>query len=267
MNDGGAEPAILSTRIRLYVAGDLGAGNLVTLASGQIHYLRTVMRVNVGTGIRLFNGRDGEWLARVGRLDRSGGEAACVRRLRRQCREPGPRLLFAPLKKDAMDFVTMKATELGVAALWPVITRRTETLRVNAARLEAQTIEAAEQCGRLTVPELVPAAPLDRVLAAWDGGRALFVTHPAAPSGPDAAFRGAAGAGPPGFLIGPEGGFESDELDRLLALPFVEAVRLGPRILRAETAAVAVLACWQAIRGDWNAAGDATETDLDASED
>ncbi len=258
MNGAVNETAIAPVRIRLYVTADLEATATVHLPASQVHYLRSVMRLQAGADVRLFNGRHGEWLARLRQLQREDGEATVIRQLRRQRPEPGPALLFAPLKKDPMDFVVVKATELGVLRLTPVFTQHTATQRVNIERLRAQAIEAAEQCGRLTVPEVSAAMSLDRALATWRPDQRLWVADPAATE-PIFAACAAAGHGAgaaPAVLIGPEGGLAANELDRLAALPFVSRVHLGPRVLRAETAAIAALACWQAIAGDWRDHGD-----------
>ena len=238
-------------RIRLFVAAALKAGAAVPLHPDQSHYAGKVMRLGPGDEVLLFNGRDGEWRARIAVLGRKGGEAVARARTRAQGLEPDAALLFAPLKKTALDFAVEKATELGIAVLQPVLTRRTAVERVNLARLRAQAIEAAEQCGRLTVPEVRPALALERALGDWDGTRRLYVADETGGGVPAAdAFFGAGPAGRVAFLVGPEGGFERSELDALARLPFVTRIALGPRLLRAETAAIAALACWQALAGD-----------------
>ncbi|MEK7244748.1 MAG: 16S rRNA (uracil(1498)-N(3))-methyltransferase [Pseudomonadota bacterium] len=238
-------------KIRLYVAAALKPGAVVPLRPDQAHYASKVMRLGPGARVLLFNGRDGEWRARIESLGRKGGEAIAEVRTRAQGSEPDAALLFAPLKKNALDFVIEKATELGIAVLQPVLTRRTAAERVNLARLRAQAIEAAEQCERLTVPEVRPALALERALSDWNGARRLYVADETGGGVPAAeAFSGADPAGPVAFLVGPEGGFERSELDALAPLLFVTRIALGPRILRAETAALAALACWQALAGD-----------------
>ncbi|MCC7016378.1 MAG: 16S rRNA (uracil(1498)-N(3))-methyltransferase [Rhodospirillales bacterium] len=238
-------------KIRLFVAAGLAAGAAVPLSPAQAHYAGKVMRLSVGDSVLLFNGRDGEWRARIDSLGRKGGEAVAETRTRAQVPAHDPWLLFAPLKKTATDFMIEKATELGVALLQPVMTRRTSAERVNVERLRAQAAEAAEQCERLTVPGVRPMLTLERAMADWNGARRLFVADETGGGVPAAeAFSGAAPSGPVAFLVGPEGGFERSELDALSRFPFVTRVALGPRILRAETAALALLACWQALAGD-----------------
>jgi 16S rRNA (uracil1498-N3)-methyltransferase len=257
-------PARGEANVRLFVAGDLAAGVPVTLADGQAHYLARVMRLRAGDAIRVFNGRDGEWLARIGGMERARPAVAVERLLRPQGLESGPWLVFAPVKKSPTDYVVEKATELGVEVVRPVLTERTIVDRVNAGRLRARAIEAAEQCERLTVPDVLPAAHLAELVAAWPRERPLLVAHPCAPEQAQslldvlASLASPAAASPPpaaGFLIGPEGGLSHRDLDILAALPCAKVVRLGARTLRAETAAAAVLACWQAVVGDWRGGG------------
>lgn len=241
-------------RLRLFVAPPLARGGAVDLGRAQAHYLRTVMRAEIGDEVALFNGRDGEWTARIDDLGKTHVGLVVEERLRPQEPEPGPWLVFAPVKKEAMDFIVQKATELGAARLIPVLTRRTIAARVNQERMRAQTVEAAEQCERLSVPEVEPAQPLPRLLAAWPPERRLLVADESGTGIPvaDLLTAPAARACPWGILVGPEGGFAADELDALRDLPFVSAAGFGPRVMRAETAAVAALACWQALVGDWH---------------
>jgi 16S rRNA (uracil1498-N3)-methyltransferase len=233
--------AIMSGSIRLYVDQPLAAGATIAATAAQAHYLGTVMRRGSGERVRLFNGRDGEFGARIEAVRRDTASLLVEHRLRAQASEPDLWLVFALLKRDATDLVVQKATELGVAALLPVITERTNANRVNEVRLAAIAVEAAEQCERLTVPRLHKPRPLVALLGGWEPGRRLFV----------AAERAAAPAisparGPVALLVGPEGGFTPAELDAMQAHPFVTAVSLGPRILRAETACIVGLALLQA---------------------
>jgi 16S rRNA (uracil1498-N3)-methyltransferase len=215
------------------------------------------MRRAPGDAVRLFNGRDGEWRAAVKSLGKSRGALAVEAQTRAQAAESDLWLLAAPIKRTAIDFVAAKATELGVSAIQPVFTRRTAVARVNAERLRANAIEAAEQCERLSVPEVRAGAALDRVLGAWPPARKLLFCDETRDGRPiaEALMAERAGAArcaarePWAILIGPEGGFAPEELQRIRALPGVLPVSLGPRLLRADTAALAALAVWQAVLG------------------
>ncbi|MBX3515911.1 MAG: 16S rRNA (uracil(1498)-N(3))-methyltransferase [Rhodospirillales bacterium] len=249
----GGRTGVDKAKVRLFVEGRLEAGGCITLNDRQAHYVTTVMRLGCGARLRLFNAADGEWL---GRID-DAGRGRCVMTIEAQCRhacaEPGPTLAFAPVKKDAIDFIVIKATELGAAALLPVWTRFTAVQRLNLERLRANAIEAAEQCGRLTVPTIAEPVPLAALIAGWAPEQALLVFDRDRGGPLKAVITAAAGRAlpPPGLLTGPEGGLAPEELDVLEALPFVTAVAMGPRTLRADTAAIAALACWQAFAGDW----------------
>jgi 16S rRNA (uracil1498-N3)-methyltransferase len=228
--------------IRLYVAAPLVAGTTIAASASQAHYLGTVMRRGPGDAVRLFNGRDGEFGARIETIRRDRAPLRVERQLRPQAPEPDLWLVFALLKRDATDLVVQKATELGVAALRPVVTERSNTHRVNTARLAAIAIEAAEQSERLTVPDLHEPRPLDDLLAHWPPARRLYVAAERTN-----APRITPSHDPAALLVGPEGGFAPAELDAMQAHPFVTAVSLGPRILRAETACIAGLALLQAV--------------------
>lgn len=245
------------TGIRLYVTGTLGADREVTLDGDQAHYLSRVMRLNVDDTVLAFNGRDGEWLCR---LTVSGRQSATLRaeeRTRPQAAEPDIWLAFAPVKKTGTDFIIEKATELGVGRLIPVLTANTQSQRVNLERFRANAREAAEQCRRLSVPEIADSCAFDQLLANWPADRALLFLDERGSGAPMTAVaaRLSDQAAPDtprvGFLVGPEGGFLQSELDAAAKLPFSSAVSLGPRILRAETAALAALSAWQSIAGDW----------------
>jgi 16S rRNA (uracil1498-N3)-methyltransferase len=216
-------------------------GAELDVTPGQAHYLAVVMRRAIGDPVRLFNGRDGEWEGRILALKRDRVRLAVERQLRAQAAEPDLWLAFAPLKRDATELAVQKATELGVAVLLPVLTARTNAARVNTGRLAAIATEAAEQCERLTVPRIAAPQRLTHLLASWPSGRPLYVAleRAVAPPLPRA-------NGPAGLLVGPEGGFAPAELDELHGHPFVRQVSLGPRILRAETAAIVGLALLQA---------------------
>ena len=238
--------------IRLFVDAALEAGVPVALTSDQAHYLRNVMRRAPGDRIRLFNGRDGEWEGTVETLGHSRAGIRLGPRLAGQAPAPDVWLLFAPLKATRTRFVVEKATELGVGAILPVFTRHSQTQRVNTDRLRAHAIEAAEQCGRLDVPAVAAPCPLDDVLAGWRPERRLLVCDPQAErSAAEALASGGGGAVPWAILVGPEGGFAPTERRLLAAHAATFPARLGPRILRAETAVAAALACWQSLAGDW----------------
>lgn len=242
---------MISAMTRLFVAADLAPDAAVALSAPQAHKLRNVLRLAAGDALTLFNGRDGEWAARLDGLDRKGAMARVEGRLRPQASEPDLWLLFAPIKGDRIDGVVEKATELGAARLWPVSTQRTVVTRVNPERMTANAIEAAEQCERLTLPQIGLMEPLQKIIAGWPGERHLFVLAERGAATPvDLAFSRPEARGPAALLIGPEGGFAPEELDGLAKLPFATRVGLGPRILRADTAALAALACWQALAGD-----------------
>jgi 16S rRNA (uracil1498-N3)-methyltransferase len=227
--------------IRLFVAPTLAEGAEIAAAPAQAHYLAHVMRRAAGDAVVLFNGRDGEWQARIGTLRGDRGSFVVTEHLRAQAVDSDIWLAFAPLKRDATDLVVQKATELGVAALLPVTTARTNTGRVNLDRLAVIATEAAEQCERLTVPQIRALVDLPTLLRDWPSERRLVVAMERVVA-PRAAFA----AGSAGFLVGPEGGFTERELDVLRAHPFVEPASLGSLILRAETAAIVGLALLQA---------------------
>jgi 16S rRNA (uracil1498-N3)-methyltransferase len=236
--------------MRLYVPDPLKASVRVSLPPEAAHRTLSVMRRKAGDALSLFNGRDGEWRGRIA----EAGKARCVVEVEAQTRpqaaEPDLLLVFAPLKRDALDLLVEKATELGVSALQPVLTRRTVVDRVNLERMAAIAREAAEQCERLTVPEARPAAPLANVMGAWRAGRRLLYCDETREAPPVLRALGRTPAADWAILVGPEGGFAPEERRMLLAQPFTTAASLGPRILRAETAAIAAVALWQAAFGD-----------------
>jgi 16S rRNA (uracil1498-N3)-methyltransferase len=239
--------------IRLHVAAPLAAGETIEASAGQAHYLGSVMRRSVGDVLRVFNGRDGEWHGRIAALGRGKASIAVEILVRPQADDADIWLMFAVLKRDQTDLVVQKATELGVSALLPVFTERTNAARVNEDRLHAIAIEAAEQSERLTVPVLHPARPLHEALAAWPATRLLYVamerTEAAPLAAPLAVPLGAPGAAvkpPAGLLVGPEGGFGPRDHALLKQYDFIRPVSLGPRILRAETAAIAGVVLLQA---------------------
>lgn len=236
-------------KIRLYVDQPLGAGQAVAVNADQANYLFNVMRLGKGAPVGLFNGRDGEWLALVEQAGKRGGILICDRQTAPLRLPPDLWLIFAPIKKARTDFIVEKAVELGAARILPVQTRHTNSERIRQDRLQAHALEAAEQCGATFVPEVADLVSLDRLLATFPADRKLLWCDEAM-VGQAPALSGArrqAWA----ILIGPEGGFSADEQARLRALPQVVPLALGPRILRADTAAVAALTLWQAALGDW----------------
>ena len=236
-------------KIRLFVDHPLGAGQPVPLTQDQAHYLFGVMRLGAGAAVLLFNGRDGEWRAVVAEAGKRGGVLLCDGQTAALRLPPDLWLLFAPIKKARTDFIVEKATEMGTARILPVQTQHTNADRIRQDRLQAHALEAAEQCGGTSVPEVAELAPLDRVLAEWPVDRQLMWCDESLVGAPVALAT--AMPGPWAILIGPEGGFSDREKARLRAMPQVLAVSLGPRILRADTAAVAALTLWQAAVGDW----------------
>jgi len=237
-------------KIRLHVDHPLGSGQTVDLSRDQANYLFNVMRLGPGAELALFNGRDGEWRAVVAEAGKRGGRLSCVAQTAPLVLPPDLWLLFAPIKKARTDFIVEKATELGVARIVPVQTEFTNAERIRQDRLQAHAVEAAEQCGGTFVPEVADLHRLDAVLAGWPVDRRLIFADEGL-VGAAQTLAAAPAAGKWAILIGPEGGFSEAERRRLHALPFVTAISLGPRILRADTAAVAALALFQATLGDW----------------
>ena len=237
--------------IRLFVHDDLEAGMAVTPTREQSHYLGHVMRVNVGDRLRLFNGRDGEWEARVETVGKRDMTLLAEMRTRPQTVGPDLDLLVALVKRTRMDVIAEKAAELGARRLRPVITDRSIADRTNVERLTSIAIEAAEQCLRVEFPQVLEPEKLERVLANWDSGRRLMFCDEAGDAPPAAEALAAAGGTSWALLIGPEGGFTPAERARIREMPNSVPVSLGPRILRADTAAISALTLWQATLGDW----------------
>jgi 16S rRNA (uracil1498-N3)-methyltransferase len=238
-------------RTRLYVEPPLGEGAVVALDHAQAHYLTKVLRLRAESRILVFNGRDGEWEASLD-LQKRGAVLRIGSRTRAQTAAPDLHYLFAPLKAARLDYMVQKAVEMGASLLQPVLTRHGQVARVNLARMRANAIEAAEQCGILNLPEIGEPTPLLHLLAARRSGRYLvFCDEDAVLADPVAALKAVPPRSPLAVLVGPEGGFAEDERTALLKLPNVVRLALGPRILRADTAAVAALALMQAVVGDW----------------
>ncbi|MFD2740238.1 16S rRNA (uracil(1498)-N(3))-methyltransferase [Sulfitobacter aestuarii] len=245
----------MNAKIRLYVEQGLGQGQTVPLSRDQAHYLFGVMRLAPGASVLLFNGSDGEWRAEVLEAGKRGGILRCEVQTRALQMPPDLWLLFAPIKKARTDFIVEKAAEMGAAKILPVLTDFTNAARVQRERLQAHAIEAAEQCGGTYVPQVAEARKLGRMLDGWDPARRILFcdeTLAGEASGLGALLQERRGHGEPwAILIGPEGGFSDAERARLRGLDHAHAVTLGPRILRADTAAVAALALWQQGLGDW----------------
>nr|WP_310522448.1 16S rRNA (uracil(1498)-N(3))-methyltransferase [Polymorphobacter sp.] len=238
----------LSTTPRLYVEVPLVLGAVVTLPVPQSHYLAQVMRRQVGDVVRLFDGANGEWAARLVSVGRKAVVAELVAQSAPQEVVPDLWLCAAPLKRGRIDWVAEKACELGVARFVPVLTRRTVVDKLNLDRLRAHMVEAAEQCGRTALPDVVEPIGLAALLKVWPAGRTLVFADETGGASLAVAFRGM--APPVGILIGPEGGFTPEERAMIRAVPGAVAVSLGPRILRADTAAAVAVGVWQAIAGD-----------------
>jgi len=240
------------TTPRVFVADDLAEGRALTLSPEAANHLVHVLRLGAGARVLAFNGRDGEFAATLGPIERRRAGLALRERLRAQEYPPDVDYLFAPLKHARLDYMAQKAVEMGVKRLRPVVTRRTQVARVNLERLAANAREAAEQCGVIWLPEIAAPEPLDAVLARWPAERLLiFCDEDAGLANPLQALAAAPPADGVGLLIGPEGGFDEAERAAILRKPRVLRLSLGPRILRADTAAVAALALVQARFGDW----------------
>jgi len=237
--------------IRLFVQDDLAAGRDVVLAADHAHYLVNVMRQSVGAPLALFNGRDGEWRAVIVEASKRACRVALEAKTRDQTSTPDVELIVAVVKRARLETIVEKAAELGAARVRPVLTARTNADRVRTDRLAAIMIEAAEQCERLEVPAIDEPEKLDRLLDRWDASRRLIFCDEGGDAADALTALGVLGSGPAAILIGPEGGFSPEERTRLRAMSGVVPVTLGPRILRADTAAIAALTLYQAAAGDW----------------
>lgn len=239
-------------KIRLCVEHPLGPGQPVPLSADQAHYLFGVMRLGQGALVFLFNGLDGEWRAEVVQAGKRAGMLVCGEMTKPLKMPPDLWLLFAPVKKARTDYIVEKAVEMGVARILPVQTQHTHTDRIRQDRLQAHAMEAAEQCGATFVPQVADLAGLDQTLAGWDMARRILWCDEDLPTKSFELPGSAGDRGQPwAILIGPEGGFADRERIRLRGMPSVVPLSLGPRILRADTAAVAALTLWQAAMGDW----------------
>jgi 16S rRNA (uracil1498-N3)-methyltransferase len=242
------------TTQRLFIDAPLNAGARIVMDKGQTNYLVNVLRMREGDPVLIFNGRDGEWRATLVEAGRKGAVLQADERAREQTPPSQLHYLFAPIKQARLDYMVQKAVEMGAGLIRPVITRRTQVTRLNDDRLSANAIEAAEQCGVLSIPEIAAAEQLSALLARWPKDeperRIVFCDEDETGADPVSILR-ALPRGPLAVLIGPEGGFSPEERETLHKLPFVTAIPLGPRILRADTAAVAALALVQATCGDW----------------
>ncbi|OIQ30148.1 MAG: 16S rRNA (uracil(1498)-N(3))-methyltransferase [Alphaproteobacteria bacterium MedPE-SWcel] len=242
----------MSAKVRLYVDHPLGAGQSVPLDRDQAHYLFGVMRLGVGACVALFNGRDGEWQAEVAEAGKRGGVLACVAQSKPLQLPPDLWLIFAPIKKARTDFIVEKAAEMGAARIVPVVTEFTNSERIRQDRLQAHAVEAAEQCGGTFVPEVAELQKLSALLDHWPLPRQLMFCDEAEVG--QRRFLDEVPAEPPApwaIVIGPEGGFSGTERKRLQGMEQSHVVSLGPRILRADTAAVAAMTLWQQRLGDW----------------
>jgi 16S rRNA (uracil1498-N3)-methyltransferase len=239
-----------SSMIRLHIPQPLSEGAALAPTLDQSRYLTQVMRLKAGDAVHVFNGADGEWRCTVAEVLKKGVVLRAEARLRDQIRPPDVHLLIATVKKSALEFAVEKATELGAARIRLITTARTQPQHVRLDRLDAIAEESAEQTGRLDVPPVDAPQKLDALLDDWAPSRRLMFCDETG-GAPAMAGLAAAGAGPWAILIGPEGGFSPEERERLRALPFAVAASLGPRVLRADTAATTALTLWQAAVGDW----------------
>ena len=235
------------TLARLYVADDLSSGADVCLSPEQAHYLAKVLRLSVGAHLRVFNGRDGEWQADIQNLDKKNARLCAKSQLRPQEPSPDIWLCFALLKKQRNGIIAEKATELGVSRFQPIVTERTQFPKLRFERAHAQILEAAEQTERMDIPTLAETLTLDALIATWPRERILFFADEGGGAPPMLKALSGRGFGPSALLVGPEGGFNEKERNALRGQDFVVPVSLGPRILRADTAALSMLTLWQSV--------------------
>ncbi|HEY2357352.1 MAG TPA: 16S rRNA (uracil(1498)-N(3))-methyltransferase [Phenylobacterium sp.] len=243
--------------IRLFIPHDLSPGAELALDPGQSRYLAAVMRRTVGDEVALFNGRDGEWTARVSAVTKRAVAVRAEALARPQVTGPDLDLVVALVKRTRLETIVEKACELGARRVRPVVTERTNAERARIERLSAIAMEAAEQTGRLDVPEVLEPVKLDKLIGGWDAGRRLLFCDEAGDAKPILEALSGEPSGPWAILIGPEGGFSPSERAMLRALPYATPASLGPRILRADTAAISALTLWQAALGDWRSSASA----------
>jgi 16S rRNA (uracil1498-N3)-methyltransferase len=236
---------------RLFLPHDLVQDGIVEPDQQQSHYLAHVLRLKPAAKLLVFNGRDGEWLAEVAAVEKKKVPLRLLAQVRPQPPHPDLLYCFAPLKAGRLDYLVQKAVEMGAGVLQPVITQHTQMSTVGTDRLRANVVEAAEQCGILAIPRVEDAVKLDRLLWLWEPGRRLIFCDEGADTNNPVPALSAIAERKLGLLVGPEGGFSEEERQQLRALPYVTPIPLGPRILRADTAAVAALAVIQATIGDW----------------
>jgi 16S rRNA (uracil1498-N3)-methyltransferase len=241
----------MKTTPRLNIEEALSAAREIVLTRSQAHYLTGVLRLSAGDAVRAFNGRDGEWLAYLATVGKKQVSLRCERLVAEAKLPPDIDYVFAPLKHARLDYMVQKATELGARRLRPVMTSRTVAERVNLGRMRANVIEAAEQCNLVHVPEVLEPEKLEKILVAWEKGRSLvYCDETKVDVNPLERLKGL--KTPSAVLVGPEGGFTDDEKKLLKSQNFVVPISLGPRIMRADTAAIAALTLVQALAGDWS---------------
>ncbi|WP_424934214.1 16S rRNA (uracil(1498)-N(3))-methyltransferase [Amaricoccus macauensis] len=239
------------SKIRLFVRSNLATDGICELTPDHAHYLYNVMRQREGAQVGLFNGRDGEWRAEIISINKNRCSLAVIVQTAPQGIPPDLWLLFAPIKKTRTDFIVEKAAELGCSRIRPIFTRNTNSERLRIDRLQAHAIEAAEQCGETSIAQVDPPMKLRDVFEGWNVDRRLMFCDESRDAPPAQVALRNADHGSWAILIGPEGGFSQAEAEQIRSLPFVQPVTLGPRVLRADTAAVSAITLWQAFLGDW----------------
>jgi len=238
--------------IRLYLPIQLSSDRIVELPKEQAHYLANVMRKKTGDEIAVFNGKDGQWQAHIADISKRNCSLTIAGQTKKQKPEPDLWLCFAPVKNAPLAFIAQKATELGIAKLIPVITGHTITSKVNTDRLRANVIEASEQCERLTIPQVEEPIKLEHLLSKWDSSRKLILCDESGGGKPYKTALADEKEQKHAILIGPEGGFAQSEFENLRKQPYIIPVGMGPRILRADTAALAAITCYMSLLGDWD---------------